>query len=152
MGKHSWRCIQKTTFFLHVWYIDKGAMHCTRLARLCERCWSSYIFLSCGFRLQFHDHFKNNIMGSVSVNVPQFSLPTVEDVSRVSMLNVRSAEAEESASHPHGKRKSIRLPDECRESGFLALYCLCNKECTFKCWRNRLISILETFRHQNSSC
>lgn len=60
----------------------------------------------------------NNIMGSVSVNVPQFSLPTVEDVSRVSMLNVRSAGAEESASHPHGKRKSIRLPDECRESLF----------------------------------
>ncbi|XP_039898337.1 uncharacterized protein LOC120740213 [Simochromis diagramma] len=64
--------------------------------------------------LQFHDHFKNNIMGSVSVNVPQFSLPTVEDVSRVSMLNVGSAGGEESASHPHGKRKSIRLPDECR--------------------------------------
>lgn len=103
------------------------------LARLCERCWSSYIFLSCCFRLQFHDHFKNNIMGSVSVNVPHFSLPTVEDVSRVSMLNVGSAGAEESASHPHGKRKGIRLPDECRESLFLALYCLCNKECTFKC-------------------
>ncbi|XP_063353802.1 E3 ubiquitin ligase TRAF3IP2-like [Pelmatolapia mariae] len=46
--------------------------------------------------------------------VEQLSLQMETQREDVSMLNVRSAGAEESASHPQGKRKSIRLPDECR--------------------------------------
>ncbi|XP_047466554.1 uncharacterized protein LOC125023381 [Mugil cephalus] len=52
--------------------------------------------------------------GSVSVNVPQFSTPPVEGVSQVRVLNLNTAGAEESGSHPQDKRKTISLPDECR--------------------------------------
>ncbi|XP_034530209.1 adapter protein CIKS-like [Notolabrus celidotus] len=50
--------------------------------------------------------------GSVSVNMPQFSVPPVEGVSQVSVRNRSSAEA--SVSHQHETRRSISLPDECR--------------------------------------
>ncbi|XP_078134334.1 E3 ubiquitin ligase TRAF3IP2-like isoform X4 [Sander vitreus] len=52
--------------------------------------------------------------GSVSVNMPQFSVPPVEGVSQVSVMNLSSARAEESVSHPREKRRTISLPDECR--------------------------------------
>ncbi|XP_040916827.1 E3 ubiquitin ligase TRAF3IP2-like isoform X2 [Toxotes jaculatrix] len=38
----------------------------------------------------------------------------MEGVSQVSVMNLSSAGAEESASHPHEKRRTISLPDECR--------------------------------------
>ncbi|CAJ1073339.1 uncharacterized protein LOC109987580 [Xyrichtys novacula] len=61
-----------------------------------------------------HDHFMSGSLaqGSVSVNVPQFSVPPVEGVSQVSVMNLSSAEA--SVSHQHEKRRTISLPDECR--------------------------------------
>ncbi|XP_070776824.1 E3 ubiquitin ligase TRAF3IP2-like [Enoplosus armatus] len=52
--------------------------------------------------------------GGVSVNVPQFSAPPVEGMSQVSVMNLSSAGAEASVSHPHEKRRTISLPDECR--------------------------------------
>ncbi|XP_023256737.1 adapter protein CIKS-like isoform X1 [Seriola lalandi dorsalis] len=52
--------------------------------------------------------------GSVSVNMPQFSVPPVHGVSRVSVINPSSAGAEASVSHPHERRRTISLPDECR--------------------------------------
>ncbi|XP_069008654.1 uncharacterized protein [Embiotoca jacksoni] len=52
--------------------------------------------------------------GSVWVNVPQFSAPPVEGVSQVNVLNLSPAGAEQSVSHPQGKRRTISLPDECR--------------------------------------
>ncbi|XP_054469266.1 E3 ubiquitin ligase TRAF3IP2-like [Anoplopoma fimbria] len=52
--------------------------------------------------------------GSVSVNVPQFNVPPMEGVSQVSVMNLSSAGAEASVSHPHEKRRTISLPDECR--------------------------------------
>ncbi|XP_029316350.1 uncharacterized protein LOC115027271 [Cottoperca gobio] len=52
--------------------------------------------------------------GSVSVNVPQFSVPPVEGMSQVSVMNLSSAGAGASVSHPHEKRRTISLPDECR--------------------------------------
>uniref|UniRef100_A0A3Q3H2J1 Uncharacterized LOC109987580 n=1 Tax=Labrus bergylta TaxID=56723 RepID=A0A3Q3H2J1_9LABR len=53
--------------------------------------------------------------GCVSVNVPQFFNPPVEGVSQVSVMNPSSAgAAEESVSHKHEKRRTISLPDECR--------------------------------------
>ncbi|XP_020494350.2 E3 ubiquitin ligase TRAF3IP2-like [Labrus bergylta] len=53
--------------------------------------------------------------GCVSVNVPQFFNPPVEGVSQVSVMNPSSAgAAEASVSHKHEKRRTISLPDECR--------------------------------------
>ncbi|XP_071354080.1 uncharacterized protein [Trachinotus anak] len=52
--------------------------------------------------------------GSVSVNVPQFSVPPEDGVSQVSVMNLSSAGAEASVSHPHERRRTISLPDECR--------------------------------------
>ncbi|KAM9341150.1 uncharacterized protein ABDE67_014835 [Symphorus nematophorus] len=52
--------------------------------------------------------------GSVSVNVPQFFIPPVEGVSQVSVMNLNSAVAEASVSHPQEKRRTISLPDVCR--------------------------------------
>uniref|UniRef100_UPI0037E7A9F1 E3 ubiquitin ligase TRAF3IP2-like n=1 Tax=Semicossyphus pulcher TaxID=241346 RepID=UPI0037E7A9F1 len=63
------------------------------------------------------DHFLNDSLdqGAVSVNVPQFSVPPVEGVSQVSVMNLSSAgAAEASGSHPHEKRRTISLPEECR--------------------------------------
>lgn len=57
--------------------------------------------------------------GSVSVNVPQFYTPPVEGMSQVSVMNLTSAGAEASMSHPHEKRRTISLPDVCRESSHL---------------------------------
>lgn len=54
--------------------------------------------------------------GSVSVNVPQFSVPTVEGVSQVSVMDLNSAGAETSVSHSHEKKRIISLPDACSES------------------------------------
>lgn len=53
--------------------------------------------------------------GGVSVNVPQFSIPPMEGVSQVSVMNLSVVGAEATASHPHEKRRTISLPDECRE-------------------------------------
>ncbi|XP_039993607.1 uncharacterized protein LOC120795614 isoform X1 [Xiphias gladius] len=66
--------------------------------------------------LQRHDNCMNDSVarGSVSVNVPRFSVPPVECVSRVSLMNLSSAGAEASVSHPHEKRRTMSLPDECR--------------------------------------
>lgn len=61
--------------------------------------------------------------GAVSVNVPQFSVPPVDNVSQVSVMNLSPAGAGASASHPHEKRRTISLPNECRES-FSALGCI----------------------------
>ncbi|XP_022056797.1 uncharacterized protein LOC110955924 [Acanthochromis polyacanthus] len=61
--------------------------------------------------LQHHDGF---MCDSVTVNVPQFSVPPVEGVSQVSVMNLNSAGAEESASHPQDKRRTVSVPDECR--------------------------------------
>ncbi|XP_035807378.2 uncharacterized protein LOC111573250 isoform X1 [Amphiprion ocellaris] len=61
--------------------------------------------------LQHHDSF---MCDSVTVNVPQFSDPPVEGVSQVSVMNLNSAGAEESASRPQEKRRTISLPDQCR--------------------------------------
>ncbi|XP_035530279.1 adapter protein CIKS-like [Morone saxatilis] len=52
--------------------------------------------------------------GSVSVNVPQFSVPPVQGVAQVSVMSPSSAGAEASISHPHEKRRTISLPDVCR--------------------------------------
>ncbi|KAG7224086.1 hypothetical protein INR49_019821 [Caranx melampygus] len=52
--------------------------------------------------------------GSVSVNVPQFCAPPAEGVSQVSVMNLNSAGAEASVSHPHERRRTITLSDECR--------------------------------------
>ncbi|AWP16307.1 putative adapter protein CIKS-like [Scophthalmus maximus] len=67
--------------------------------------------------LQRHD---NCVSGSVtqprvSVNVPQFSVPPVEGVSQVTVMNLSSAGAEASVSHPHEGRRTVSLPDECRD-------------------------------------
>ncbi|KAK5857612.1 hypothetical protein PBY51_010846 [Eleginops maclovinus] len=58
----------------------------------------------------------NSIMaqGGVSVNMHQFFVPPVEGVSQVSVMNLSPAGAEASVSHPHEKRRTISLPDECR--------------------------------------
>ncbi|KAE8290100.1 Adapter protein CIKS Connection to IKK and SAPK/JNK Nuclear factor NF-kappa-B activator 1 [Larimichthys crocea] len=61
-----------------------------------------------------HNNFTNNPVGSVSVNVPHFFTPPVEGVSQVSVMNLSSAGAEASVSHPHEKRRTISLPDVCR--------------------------------------
>ncbi|XP_026196201.1 uncharacterized protein LOC113148652 isoform X2 [Anabas testudineus] len=52
--------------------------------------------------------------GSVSVNVPQFSVPPVEGMSQVSVMDLNSAGAETSVLHSHEKKRTISLPDECR--------------------------------------
>ncbi|XP_071394820.1 E3 ubiquitin ligase TRAF3IP2-like [Centroberyx affinis] len=57
--------------------------------------------------------------GGFSVNVPQFSVPPVKGVSQVSVMNLRepglmSPAAAAAASDPHEKRRTISLPDECR--------------------------------------
>jgi len=54
--------------------------------------------------------------GGVSVNVPQFFVPPVEGVSQVSVVNLIPAGEEASVSHPQEKRRTINLPEECRES------------------------------------
>ncbi|XP_049917850.1 E3 ubiquitin ligase TRAF3IP2-like [Epinephelus moara] len=66
--------------------------------------------------LQRHHHLLNDSVaqGSVSVNVPQFSVPPVEGVSQVSVMNLGPTGAEASVSHPQEKRRTISLPDECR--------------------------------------
>ncbi|CAK6966951.1 uncharacterized protein LOC121881208 [Scomber scombrus] len=63
-----------------------------------------------------HDNFINDSLaqGAVSVNVPQFSVPPVDSVSQVSVMNLSPAGAGASASHPHEKRRTISLPNECR--------------------------------------
>ncbi|XP_029981825.1 adapter protein CIKS-like [Sphaeramia orbicularis] len=63
-----------------------------------------------------HDHIMKSSIppSSVSVNVPQFSVPHVEGVSKVNVMNLNSASAAASISHPHEKRRTISLPDECR--------------------------------------
>ncbi|KAI3367181.1 hypothetical protein L3Q82_008240 [Scortum barcoo] len=67
--------------------------------------------------LRPHDHFQSDCVapGSVSVNVPQFSVPAVEGVSEVSVMSLSSVGAEASVSCPHKKRRTISLPDECRD-------------------------------------
>ncbi|XP_036928055.1 uncharacterized protein LOC119004878 isoform X1 [Acanthopagrus latus] len=67
-------------------------------------------------RLQHQDSFMNDTLaqGSVSVNVPQFYAPPVEGMSQVSVMNLTSAGAEAPASHPHEKRRTISVPDVCR--------------------------------------
>ncbi|XP_051252081.1 E3 ubiquitin ligase TRAF3IP2 isoform X2 [Dicentrarchus labrax] len=66
--------------------------------------------------LQRYDNFMNDVMaqGSVSVNVPQFSVPPVQGVAQVSVMSPNSSGAEASVSHPHEKRRTISLPDVCR--------------------------------------
>ncbi|XP_074548563.1 E3 ubiquitin ligase TRAF3IP2-like [Halichoeres trimaculatus] len=66
------------------------------------------------FRPESHDNSMNDSIsqGSVSVNMPQFSIPPVEGVSQVSVMNPNSAEA--SVSHQHKKKRTISLPDDCR--------------------------------------
>ncbi|XP_031703383.1 adapter protein CIKS-like isoform X3 [Anarrhichthys ocellatus] len=66
--------------------------------------------------LGHHGNFMNHSVaqGSVSVNVPQFSVPPLEGVSQVKVMNLSSAGAEASASHPHEKKRTISLPDESR--------------------------------------
>ncbi|XP_026161895.1 uncharacterized protein LOC113129894 [Mastacembelus armatus] len=66
--------------------------------------------------LRHHDNCMNDNMGleTVSINVPQFTVPPVEGVSQVSVTNLCSAGAEASASHSHEKR-TINLPDESRK-------------------------------------
>ncbi|KAM7403298.1 hypothetical protein PAMA_003972 [Pampus argenteus] len=70
--------------------------------------------------LRPHHHHHHNIMndsaaqGGVSVNVPQFSVPPVQGVSQVSVMSLSSAGAAASAPHPHEKRRTISLPNECR--------------------------------------
>ncbi|XP_044023186.1 E3 ubiquitin ligase TRAF3IP2-like isoform X2 [Siniperca chuatsi] len=61
--------------------------------------------------LRRQDNFINDILAqeSVSVNVPQFSVPPVEGMSQVSVMNLSSAAAEASVSHPHEKRRTISL-------------------------------------------
>ncbi|XP_042357276.1 uncharacterized protein LOC121954033 [Plectropomus leopardus] len=63
-----------------------------------------------------HNHLMNDSMVQrcVSVNVPQFSVPPAEGVSQVSVMNLNSVGAEASVSHPHEKRRTISLPDDCR--------------------------------------
>ncbi|KAK9534352.1 hypothetical protein VZT92_009398 [Zoarces viviparus] len=65
-----------------------------------------------GHRGSFMNH--SVAQGGVSVNVPQFSIPPLEGVSRVKVMDLSSAGAEASASHPHEKRRTISLPDESR--------------------------------------
>ncbi|XP_061599872.1 E3 ubiquitin ligase TRAF3IP2-like isoform X2 [Cololabis saira] len=50
---------------------------------------------------------------SVTVNVPQVSVPPVECVSQVSVMNL-SSPAEESVPELHQKRRTISLPQECQ--------------------------------------
>ncbi|XP_074516804.1 uncharacterized protein LOC141783415 [Sebastes fasciatus] len=66
--------------------------------------------------LRRNGNFMNDSVaqGSVSVNVPHFSVPPLEGVSQVSVMNLSSAGAEASVSHPQEKRRTISLPDECR--------------------------------------
>ncbi|XP_031165546.1 uncharacterized protein LOC116057293 isoform X2 [Sander lucioperca] len=68
----------------------------------------------CQYRGPWDDSQNCMAQGSVSVNMPQFSVPPVEDVSQVSVMNLSSARAEGSVSHPREKRRTISLPDECR--------------------------------------
>ncbi|XP_034381003.1 adapter protein CIKS-like isoform X2 [Cyclopterus lumpus] len=60
--------------------------------------------------LGHHGNFMNDsgAQGRVSVNVPQFSVPPLEAVPQVNVMNLSSV------SHPHKQRRSISLPDECR--------------------------------------
>ncbi|KAK2891945.1 hypothetical protein Q8A73_017610 [Channa argus] len=63
--------------------------------------------------LRHHECMKDNMAhGSVSVNMPEFSIPHVEKMSQVSLMNLSSAGAERSVSYSHKKRSTIRLPDE----------------------------------------
>nr|XP_040055725.1 E3 ubiquitin ligase TRAF3IP2-like [Gasterosteus aculeatus aculeatus] len=47
--------------------------------------------------------------GNVSVNVPQFSAPPLEGAAQVNVMN-----SEASFSHPYERRRTVSLPDECR--------------------------------------
>ncbi|KAF3845027.1 hypothetical protein F7725_008190, partial [Dissostichus mawsoni] len=63
-----------------------------------------------------HPHHPMNSMvaqGGVSVNVPQFFVPRWR-VSQVSVMNLSPAGEEPSVSHPQEKRRTISLPEECR--------------------------------------
>ncbi|XP_032365231.1 uncharacterized protein LOC116679857 isoform X2 [Etheostoma spectabile] len=68
----------------------------------------------CQYRGPWDDSQNCVAQGSVSVNVPQFSVPPVEAVLQVSVMNLSSARAEGLVSHPHEKRRTISLPEECR--------------------------------------
>ncbi|XP_034715001.1 uncharacterized protein LOC117936239 isoform X2 [Etheostoma cragini] len=68
----------------------------------------------CQYRRAWDDSQNCVAQGSVSVNVPQFSVPPVEALLRVNVMNQSSARAEGLVSHPHEKRRTISLPDECR--------------------------------------
>ncbi|XP_039641247.1 E3 ubiquitin ligase TRAF3IP2-like isoform X2 [Perca fluviatilis] len=68
----------------------------------------------CQYRGTWNDSQNCVAQGSVSVNMPQFSVPRMEGVSQVSGMNLSSARAEGSVSHPHEKRRTISLPEECR--------------------------------------
>lgn len=88
------------------------------MSALLNRQSSSFVCFSLCFRLQRHDNYLNDGMaqGSVSVNVPQFSVPPLQGVAQVSVISPSSAGAEASVSQPHEKRRTISLPDVCRES------------------------------------
>ncbi|XP_069391757.1 E3 ubiquitin ligase TRAF3IP2-like isoform X2 [Paralichthys olivaceus] len=73
----------------------------------------------CDYSPTWHQRHDNCLSDSVaqagvSVNVPQFSIPPVEGVSQVSVMNLSSAGAEAPVTHPHERRRTISLPDECR--------------------------------------
>nr|XP_046269135.1 uncharacterized protein LOC124072048 isoform X2 [Scatophagus argus] len=66
--------------------------------------------------LQCHHTCMNGSLaqGGVSVNVPQFSVPPAKGMSQVSVMNLSSVGTEASFSHPQEKKKTISLPDVCR--------------------------------------
>ncbi|KAK2826419.1 hypothetical protein Q5P01_020633 [Channa striata] len=66
-------------------------------------------------QLRHHERLEDSVApGGVSVNVPQFSIPHVESMSQVGVMNLSSAGGETFVSHSHEKRRTIRLPDEQR--------------------------------------
>lgn len=76
-------------------------------------------FFSRCFRLRRQDNPEAGSVthgGGVSVNVPQFFVPPVENMSKVTVGDPGSSGPEAPVSHPHEKQRSISLPDVCRES------------------------------------
>ena len=73
------------------------------------------LFVFRRLRFQRHDNCVSDgvAQAGVSVNVPQFSVPPIMGVSQVSVMNL-SPEAP--GSHPLERRRTVILPDECRES------------------------------------
>ncbi|XP_035023079.1 E3 ubiquitin ligase TRAF3IP2 [Hippoglossus stenolepis] len=65
---------------------------------------------------QRHDNCMSDgvTQAGVSVNVPQFSVPPIMGVSQVSVMNLSPAGAEAPVSHPLERRRTVSLPDECR--------------------------------------